>query len=52
MEHYRRLLEPEYQEVCCKIVSPRNSCIKKKGTVVISVEIITGEGNFFAESHP
>lgn len=47
-----RFLEPEYQKICCEIVSLRNGCIAKIGTWVISKNELFWKGNLFGGSHP
>lgn len=40
----------EYQKVCCEVISPRNYCINKTGT--LSVDMLTKKGGDSAGSQP
>lgn len=46
------LWEAEYQEICHETVSPRNGCLNKTGTMTISMDMWTWEGECFEGSHP
>lgn len=40
LEEVERLYNPEYQEVWCKVVYLRSGCIRKTGTILISMDMI------------
>jgi hypothetical protein len=40
----KRPKEPEFQDVCCDSIFPRNGCINKKQTVMILIVILMQKG--------
>lgn len=50
-EGAERLQEEEYQEVCCEILSHRNSCINKIQAMAISIDLLISNGGGLTASH-